>query len=250
MGLTQTVIALVVGLFILALIMFPNFRNSLKVLCGGFLGLFVEDIVKTPEGAEAVYQQAIEKAQEDYNRADTMLRQLSGQLSIAQRDLNRAKEQFDTVSKTCETLVKNGKYAEAQIKAEERESYEIEVATYTQAVNKLIPLVEDAKDINETCEKALEKLKRDKKQKIAEMRLNQNLSKAYDGMNELKKDTTTKKLLESVEDGLKTSQEKAVGAKVVHQNKLSTKVDNANKTAKALETNSYIEGLMKKYNQK
>lgn len=249
MTLGQTLLYLAIGLFVLALMLFPDFRGKLKIMLGGFLNLFIEDRAKTPEGAEAVYQQAIEEAQKDYNHANDMLKQLSGQLSLAQRDLANAKEMFDKVSATCETLVKNGRIEEAKVKAEERESLLIEINTYTNAVNKLIPLVEDAKDINEKCEQALIKLKREKKQKIAELRLNQNLTKAYDNMDELKKNTATKKLLESVEEGLRTSQERATGAKVLHENKLSTKIERAEKTAKSLETNSYIEELRKKYNK-
>lgn len=61
------VIGAVAVVFVLALIIFPGVRGKLKVLVGGFLNIFVEDIAKTPEGAKAVFQQAIEKVQERYN---------------------------------------------------------------------------------------------------------------------------------------------------------------------------------------
>ena len=53
------VIGAVAVVFVLALIIFPGVRGKLKVLVGGFLNIFVEDIAKTPEGAKAVFQQAI-----------------------------------------------------------------------------------------------------------------------------------------------------------------------------------------------
>ena len=52
------VIGAVAVVFVLALIIFPGVRGKLKVLVGGFLNIFVEDIAKTPEGAKAVFQQA------------------------------------------------------------------------------------------------------------------------------------------------------------------------------------------------
>lgn len=47
------VIGAVAVVFVLALIIFPGVRGKLKVLVGGFLNIFVEDIAKTPEGAPA-----------------------------------------------------------------------------------------------------------------------------------------------------------------------------------------------------
>lgn len=64
------VIGAVAVVFVLALIIFPGVRGKLKVLVGGFLNIFVEDIAKTPEGAKAVFQQAIEEVQERYGRPD------------------------------------------------------------------------------------------------------------------------------------------------------------------------------------
>lgn len=37
--------------FVLALIVFPGVRQKIRVLVGGFLNIFVEDVAKTPEGA-------------------------------------------------------------------------------------------------------------------------------------------------------------------------------------------------------
>lgn len=42
------VIGAVAVVFVLALIIFPGVRGKLKVLVGGFLNIFVEDIAKTP----------------------------------------------------------------------------------------------------------------------------------------------------------------------------------------------------------
>ena len=61
------VIGVAAVVFVLALIVFPGVRGKLKVLVGGFLNIFVEDMAKSPEGAKAVFQQAIEEVQERYN---------------------------------------------------------------------------------------------------------------------------------------------------------------------------------------
>ena len=52
-----------IALAIAAIIIFPSFRQKLKSLVSGFLNVLVEDVAKTPEGAKAVYSQAIEEEQ-------------------------------------------------------------------------------------------------------------------------------------------------------------------------------------------
>lgn len=83
------VIGAVAVVFVLALIIFPGVRGKLKVLVGGFLNIFVEDIAKTPEGAKAVFQQAIEEVQERYNKAGDTLNRFVGEQSSVQKNLNK-----------------------------------------------------------------------------------------------------------------------------------------------------------------
>ena len=80
---TQMIIGIVVIVFVVLLILFPEFRK----LFSGFFRVFVKDMATTPEGAEAIYAEKIEEAQEAYNKADNALRTASGKLSNAQNDL-------------------------------------------------------------------------------------------------------------------------------------------------------------------
>lgn len=88
------VIGAVAVVFVLALIIFPGVRGKLKVLVGGFLNIFVEDIAKTPEGAKAVFQQAIEEVQERYNKAGDTLNRFVGEQSSVQKNLCQ-QQRFD-----------------------------------------------------------------------------------------------------------------------------------------------------------
>lgn len=88
------VIGAVAVVFVLALIIFPGVRGKLKVLVGGFLNIFVEDIAKTPEGAKAVFQQAIEEVQERYNKAGDTLNRFVGEQSSVQKNLNKLEEAY------------------------------------------------------------------------------------------------------------------------------------------------------------
>lgn len=55
------VIGAVGVVFVLALIVFPGVRQKLKVLVGGFLNIFVEDVAKTPEGAKPCFSKPLRK---------------------------------------------------------------------------------------------------------------------------------------------------------------------------------------------
>ena len=84
MELGTLIVIIVVALCILVLIMFPEARTLLK----GFTRLFIKDMATTPEGAEALYGEKIEEAQEAYNKADNALKIAAGKLSNAKRDLD------------------------------------------------------------------------------------------------------------------------------------------------------------------
>lgn len=102
------VIGAVAVVFVLALIIFPGVRGKLKVLVGGFLNIFVEDIAKTPEGAKAVFQQAIEEVQERYNKAGDTLNRFVGEQSSVQKNLNKLYGELKDVESKCESLVRSG----------------------------------------------------------------------------------------------------------------------------------------------
>ena len=99
------------------------------------------------------------------------------------------------------------------------------------------------------CEKNLRKLKRESKEVVENMKVKKQLKEVYDDMDELKNVTATDKLLESVRDKNKDLDAVVEGSKVVHDNKVSTKLQKADEEAKKLQSNDYLESLKKKYNK-
>ena len=163
------------------------------------------------------------------------------------------KEQSQTKLKeceaACENLVKAGRLEAAQIKAEEREELLRACTIYSKAVTDLEPRVQDAATIQNECEKQLKKLKQQSKEVVQGLEMNKQMQEIYDDLDELKKTTTTSKLLEHVNDAFEESQNSVAGAKAVHENKVSTKVAKANAEADKVKTNDYLETLKAKYNK-
>lgn len=245
LGTLITLISL--GLVILALIIFPEFRRKLKVMCGGFLNIFIEDQAKTPDGARAIYQQAIEQAQNQYNEAHDMLQKTSGKLELLKRDLQKATNELNEVESKCEALVKAGKIDSAQVLSERRDDILVNIDQYNRAIKDLQPMVDDAKMIATQKERALKKLKADSKRKVAELEMNRQMGEMFDQMDDLKKKSAVSKLVESVDDGCNEARQKAVGARTVHENKIETRANRAMTEAKNVQTNDYIASLQKKY---
>lgn len=245
MSLNQMIVGIVVIVFVIMLILFPEFRALLK----GFTRLFIKDMATTPEGAEAIYGEKIDQAQEAYNKADNALKVAAGKLSTAKRDMENLKTKLSKVESECESLVKNDKIELAQLKAEEREEVLADIKRYSELVKAYEIAANTAREAQEMCEKNLRKLKRESKEVVENMKVKKQLKEVYDDMDELKNVTATDKLLESVRDKNKDLDAVVEGSKVVHDNKVSTKLQKADAEAKKLQSNDYLGSLKKKYNK-
>ena len=239
-----------IGIAILAIlglimIMFPEARALLT----GCTRLFIKDMATTPEGAEAIYGEKIEQAQEAYNKANDAYRTAAGKLSNTKRDVEALKEKLKKVESECESLVKAGKIDLAQLKAEEREDIVADITRYSKLVKAYEEATATTKNAQEMCEKNLRKLKKESKEVVENMKVNNQLKEVYDDLDEMKNVTATDKLLDSVRDKNKNLDAMVEGARTVHNNKLSTKLENAEREARKTSSNDYLESLKKKYNK-
>lgn len=243
MSLTSLIFICVIVALILIFICFPGARTLLK----GFVGIFIKDMATTPEGAEAIYRDKIDEAQEKYNIADDALKKSSGRLSMARRDMDALIERRKKVENECETLVKNDKLEAAQLKCEERD----EILEDIQRTREKIRVYEineaDAKEAFEAWEKKLRSLKKESKSVVENMRVKQQIKEAYDDMDELKKTTSTDKLLEDIRDKNRDLDAVVEGSRKVYNSKLSTKISRAEAEAKKAAGNDYLESLKRKY---
>lgn len=83
MELKAVIFVVAIILIILIFCLFPEAGALLK----GFTRLFIKDMATTPEGAEAIYGEKIEQAQDAYNKADNAYKVAAGKLSNAQKDM-------------------------------------------------------------------------------------------------------------------------------------------------------------------
>ncbi len=217
------------------------------VLLKGMWGLLFKNIAQTPDGAEAIYQEAIEKTQDKYNEASNALQKIAGQLETAHNNFNNTKKRLKDCEEKCENLVAAGKTEQAILFAEERESILTEYENYKTTIEELQPMRIEAEHILQFQEKELRRLKLEQKTVVGNLRRNIQVKEMYDTMDNLKRNSNLDKMMGHVKDGAQEKREMATGAKVLHESKLSTKLEKANVEATKLNSNSYLESLKTKY---
>lgn len=245
MPLWKVLLFIGVVLLVLILIMFPEAGALFK----GFGRLFVKDMAQTPEGADAIYGEKIDQAQDSYNKADNALRLASGKLQNAQRDLKEKTSKLKKIEEQCEQLVKSGNMESAKIKVEEREDVIADIKRLKDLVGVYTEAEETAKEAYTMCETNLRKLKRERNEVVQNMRVKNEMNAVYDDINELKNVTGTDKALEYVREKNKDLDAMVEGARTVHKNKLSTKIQKAEDDARKATGDAYLESLKKKYNK-
>lgn len=245
MELTKLLIIIAIAVFVLLLIMFPEFRK----LCFGWTRLLIKDMATTPEGAEAIYAEKINEAQDKYNIADNALRVAAGRLQNEENKLVMLQKKLKTTEERCEALVKAGDMESAQIKAEEREEIISDIERSKKLIQAYTVAKNDAMEVHKACEMNLRKLKKESKEVIDNMKVKAQLNEVYDSMDELKNVTATDKLLDSIKEKNDDLNASVAGARVIHENRTSTKVQRANEKAKHLQSNDYLDSLKKKYNK-
>lgn len=244
----ETIIWILLGLFAVALVLFPEFRNKLVVLIRGGLNLFVEDRAKTPEGAEAVFTQAINEAEEQYAKASTTYNKLYGRKQRLQEDVTKLDAEIKKAEDACDALARKNDVNNARIYSEHRAELLSERKMKQAAIEKLTPMVEDAKQIHDEYGKKLRNLKRKKNETINQMKMNVQMKDLLGDLDELRKDSATDKMLDAVMTGSNDLMEEVSGARAVHENKASTKIARAEQKAAQAQSDEYLESLLKKYN--
>lgn len=236
--LTCIIILIVIGLFL-----FEKPRMLLKA----FFNLFVENTAKTEKGAEAIYSQAIDEAQNNYNKAVKYLHDVAGKLERARTNLEDAKKAEKRTKSEIEQLCKIGKFEDAEVLQADLELAIEAIRTHDEAIKKLEPIKLQAEQLQRQYEANLKKLENEKKLIIGKMRLNKTSAEMYEGLDELATMKTTDKLLKSVRQGAEELEDRYVGASTVYNNKTSTKAANIRQELRSTETNDFMAEMRAKY---
>lgn len=245
MELSKLLIYIAIGIFVMLLIFFPEFRK----LCMGWTRLFVKDMASTPEGARAIYEEKINEVDGKYRAACDALKLASGRLKVQNDNLRDLENRKAEAERMCEELVKAGKFEDAEVISEDRADIISDIERTKTLIEACKKAEAEAMEAHKMCENNLRKLKREAKEVVENMKVKEQLNEVYDSMDELKANTATDKLLNSIKEKNDDLNAMVEGSRVLHNNKTSTKVQKANEQAKKLAGDDYLNSLKKKYNK-
>lgn len=246
MELTKILIICVVVLFVLLLIIFPEFRK----LCMGWTRLFIKDLATTPDGAAAIYEEKINEAREKYNKASDALKIASGRLETEQINMKKLKESLEQTQTRMESLVKNGQIEDAKTYSERRLEILSDIERKEQLIVAYTKAKEDAQEAFDFCQKNIRKLERESKNVVENMKVKAQLNEVYDSMDDLRIQTGTDKLIKSIKERNEDLNASVAGARVIHESKSSTKIARADAKVRKTEGDAYLDSLIAKYNKK
>ena len=247
MSLLQIILIAGGALLLLALIMFPEVRKKGAVLIRGAANVFVEDRAKTPEGANAIYTQAINEAEEQYTETKGIYHRLSGRKKRVESEIADIKERIRRAELRVESFARKGDRENAKLYADQVVQFKATMKSKEQALANLIPSVDRAKQAFEASAKKVNSLKAQKQDVISQMETNRMTKQLMDDLDDVCKNNATDKMLNAVREGAGILQEESDGAVAAHEAKVSTRIANAERAAEEAESEAYLDEIMKKY---
>ena len=232
-----------IGVFILIAL---GISGKLSVLAKGFANMFVEDLATTPTGAKAVYNSAIEKAQDNYNKANDAYRQIVGEYEGLKTEIQRLTKAVENKTTQARSSKAAGNMEDAILLAEEREDLLTQLTGLQEDEPRLAAAVKEAEAINTATQKKLKELKKDQTRVVSKLESNQRMKGIYDDLDELKKTTDTDKLLGSIKEKVTKGNQEIAGAKAIRNNSLDVKLESAETRAKKASALDFLDSLDKK----
>lgn len=223
------------------------FRPQLKILLKYLLNIMVKNIAETPEGAAQVYDSLIEEAQIEYNAASDTLKSISGQLKSEFELKASLESNARRVERECASLIQEGKVDEARLLSEQRVDILCKLDICNESIERLGAAEKDAREVTRIFENNLAKLKTEKQVAVHELKLNHDLSKAYSNLDKLKKDPSSGRLLDAVEESAKQKSAMIAGARAVRELKAEASVHGNNMIRKQ-ENEDFINSLIEECN--
>jgi len=243
---TQFIIICAIVLFAIILFIFPSFRKQLKSLVGGFLQIFIQDKAKTPEGARAIYSQAIEERQEDYRKICNAVDDFAGKFKSFTDEYNKNKKIAEDADNKARLAVSRNDMETARTWAQTRQEAIDMCNNISPYIEETKSALEEARKIKEQIGNELAKLKRESKNVITQMEFNEKMTDSYSRMDNLRVDSATEKLLNATREGIQEKKERAAGAKMNYQTSREGKQAAAKAKAADYDIDAYLNSIKKK----
>lgn len=245
---TLTFICIIIGLICVWAIVTGKWK-SISVLFNGIMEVFIQDLAKTPDGANAVYTDLINKQTENLSNIKNIYSEIVGESEI----LARETKEMENRSMKIEAQLKssaarsdfNSESPELILLAEEKFSLDDNIESNKKAILQINTEIIRIKDTMQTSEANIIKLKNERTTLINELKRNGRIAKVYSAVSNISVDNSSNNLITSVKEGVRESSAKSIGSRIVHDNSIEVKLEKAHKQAVSTAASDYLKSLKK-----
>lgn len=241
-GIYMNAVLIVLGVILLIMLITPKGRTLLK----GFIGVFIEDMSKTPEGVRAIYQEKINDLSKNYNMAHDNYKKLIGRQTTLEKSIEDDKETKQKYDKKICYFIEMGKEDDAKLFATKASQLDVTIKNKEKELEELEPIVKDAEFVYNTLARKLEELKLEQEEQVRRFETAKQMESIYDSMEKVATNTGVDNLLDTARKTVKDSEARAQGAKEVHEQNIDTKIDRLTEQYDTVSADDYISNLLNK----
>lgn len=220
-----------------------------RILLKGWLGLIFENVSKTPDGVNAIYQQKIDEITDNYTVAYDNYKLLNGRLEQAKVEKSNCKKEMDETDYKIKSLLLQGREDDAMLFAEKGAKLTDKEKQLDNEIADLEVKVSEAKDLFENIKEKRNELIAEQEEAVRSLKTSKNMENIYNAMDDMNKKTSTDKLLDSARKNVKEAETRSKGAKAVHDNSTESKMAQIEKELGSSRGNDYLNRIKNDMNK-
>lgn len=223
--------------------------KKVGIILSGFTEKFITDVAKTPEGADAIFSEAIDKQMKIVSDIKEAFKQISGEAEVLTKETNKMEIESKKIEQYLKNEAKKPDFDPTNeiliARTEQKFMIDDNISGNKQSLAEILKKQAEVKEAMINAENRLDFLRKNRERTVNELKRNKRLEKVYDMTDGLTSNVEMDKMFTSIKDGLRESQVKSIGSRFVHDNQLEVKVNRAHKQAIASDAVNYLQNLKK-----
>lgn len=235
-----SLVGLVAAIIIsIVFVLFPEARK----LAFAWTKLFIKDRAATPEGARALFEEAIDEAEDNYHTIYKEAAIIAGKMEAVKKALEKSKTDLTKYTADAKRAKADNRITDAEMSAKMCVQCQREVTDYTKNIEELELAYRDALEVVEEAGQQVKEAKVEKEIYLRKMESNASLEDIYEGLNKLKSRKPLGKLITHVKDKVDKDDERIAGLKANYKNSTDYQQKQVDKRNKHSEAQDFLNNL-------
>lgn len=222
---------------------FTKIGKDLKIRATGSIHEAITQDASTPDGAKAYYNAAIEKREDDYQKANDIYTQMLGKIDGYEKQIYDLKKKNMQLDINIDKCVDKGDDDSAKIYLAEQQEVTDKMDILKNAIKELKENSEIQKNTLDDIKQEIDDLKAEKDKVILTLETAQVTTSMNPNLGSSREED---RMLEKVRDGVKKTKEKADGTRIAYESSSSVKQKKLDKQMKNDEIQKKLDELKQK----